>query len=150
MGQFGLGPDDLDEKGRPQLHTWCVQLTKALADSRFEEQREDGELGPSEDQGGIETLAAGGMHTLAIDQKGQVRSWGINDGAALGRITATNPDPNNPGRFLPNDEFESWPFVVEELKKEGFRAVKVAAGDSVSVAVSDKGDVRAWGSFRVS
>ena len=40
--------------------------------------------------------------------------------------------------------------VVEQLEQEGFRAVSVAAGDSVSVAVSDIGEVRAWGSFRVS
>jgi len=42
------------------------------------------------------------------------------------------------------------PLVIESLEKEGFRAVQVAAGDSVSIAVSDKGKVRAWGSFRVS
>ena len=34
--------------------------------------------------------------------------------------------------------------------EEGFRTVSVAAGDSVSVAVSDQGEIRAWGSFRVS
>lgn len=113
--------------------------------ARFQEQAEEGELGSP---GGIETIAAGGMHTLAIDQKGQVRSWGINDNAALGRNTAKIPDPENAGGFLPADEYETWPFVIEALVKENFRAVKVAAGDSVSVAVSDKGDVRAWGSFR--
>lgn len=120
------------------------------ADNRFEEQIEDGELGPAPEQGGIETIACGGMHTLAVDQKGQVRSWGINDNAALGRNTAFNPDPENPGGYLPADEFEAWPFVVKDLVEQDFRAVKVAAGDSVSVAVSDKGDLRAWGSFRVS
>lgn len=33
---------------------------------------------------------------------------------------------------------------------EPFRAVRVAAGDSVSLAISDRGELRAWGSFRVS
>ncbi|WOO78367.1 Protein pim1 [Vanrija pseudolonga] len=136
MGQFGTGPDDLDEKPRPQLHKW------------FEEKKEDGELGSGPDKGGIETIAAGGMHTLAIDEKGQVRSWGINDNAALGRNTANVPDPNNAGSTLPAEDFETWPFVVDALAKDGFRAVKLAAGDSVSVALSDKGKLRAWGSFR--
>ena len=31
-----------------------------------------------------------------------------------------------------------------------FRATRIAAGDSVSVAVSEEGEVRVWGSFRVS
>lgn len=33
---------------------------------------------------------------------------------------------------------------------ERFRATRVAAGDSISVALSDQGEVRVWGSFRVS
>lgn len=39
--------------------------------------------------------------------------------------------------------------LVEKLREEGFRAVRVAAGDSISVAIDATGDVRAWGSFRV-
>jgi regulator of chromosome condensation len=34
--------------------------------------------------------------------------------------------------------------------EESFRAVRVAASDSASLALSDKGEVRVWGSFRVS
>ncbi|GFZ51886.1 Poly(A)+ RNA transport protein 2 [Saitozyma sp. JCM 24511] len=138
MGQFGLGPDELEEIGRPKLHSW------------FEEQIEDGKLSRdgTSGSGGLETVAAGGMHTLAIDEGGKVRSWGINDNAALGRITANVPDPNDPSATIPNEDLETYPFVVETLEKEGFRAVKVAAGDSVSVALSDKGEIRVWGSFR--
>lgn len=79
-----------------------------------------------------------------------MRSWGINDNAALGRITTDVPDPNDPSAVLPNEDLETVPFVLDGLEQEGFRAVQVAAGDSVSVAVSDKGKLRAWGSFRVS
>ncbi|KAL7422402.1 hypothetical protein Q5752_003048 [Cryptotrichosporon argae] len=138
MGQFGTGPDDLDEKPRPQLHT------------KFEELREDGELARDgkPGSGGLEAIACGGMHTLAIDEAGHVRSWGINDNAALGRETANVPDPAKPGSTLPAEDFETWPLVVPSLAHAGFRAVKVAAGDSVSVALSDKGELRAWGSFR--
>lgn len=88
------------------------------------------------------------MHTLAVDEAGHTRSWGINDNAALGRNTANQPDPENPGSTLPAEDFETWPFVVQALEDEGFRAVKVAAGDSVSVALSADGGLRAWGSFR--
>ncbi|ORY29674.1 regulator of chromosome condensation 1/beta-lactamase-inhibitor protein II [Naematelia encephala] len=134
-GQNGLGPDELDEIPRPRLQTW------------LDEQQKEGKLG-RDGKGGIETLACGGMHTLAIDEAGRVRSWGINDNAALGRITVDVPDPNNPDSKIPNEDLETYPFVIEALEKEGFRAVQVDAGDSVSVAVSDKGEVRAWGSFR--
>jgi regulator of chromosome condensation len=78
-----------------------------------------------------------------------VRSWGINDNASLGRITSDVPDPNSPGSVIPNEDLESYPYVIEELEKEKFRAVQVAAGDSISVAVNENGEIRAWGSFRV-
>ncbi|WWC93347.1 hypothetical protein V866_000181 [Kwoniella sp. B9012] len=138
MGQFGLGPDELDEIARPKLHSW------------FEEEIEDGKLSRDgkEGSGGLEAVACGGMHTLAIDEAGRVRSWGINDNAALGRVTTNVPDPKDPESIIPNEDLETVPLVVEALEKEGFRAVKVAAGDSVSVAISDQGELRAWGSFR--
>lgn len=40
--------------------------------------------------------------------------------------------------------------LVQGLEEEDFRAVRVAAGDSVSLALSDNGELRCWGSFRVS
>lgn len=80
----------------------------------------------------------------------KVRSWGINDNASLGRITSDVPDPSNPGSVIPNEDLETYPFVIEELQKQKFRAVQVAAGDSISVAVNEEGEIRAWGSFRVS
>jgi regulator of chromosome condensation len=60
------------------------------------------------------------------------------------------PDPNNSGAVISNEDLETYPYVIEALEKEGFRAVQVAAGDSISVAVDANGDIRAWGSFRVS
>ena len=39
--------------------------------------------------------------------------------------------------------------LVQTLADEGFRAVRIAAGDSVSVALGEDGQLRAWGSFRV-
>ncbi|CAK9781975.1 RCC1/BLIP-II protein [Cutaneotrichosporon oleaginosum] len=135
-GQFGTGPDDLGEKPRPQLNTW------------FEEKRAQGEMGNESNHGGLEAIASGGMHNLGIDELGQVRSWGINDGAQLGRKTVNIPDPSDSSAVIPFEELETQPLVVEALKADGFRAVKVAAGDGVSIALSDLGDLRAWGSFR--
>ena len=140
MGQIGLGPDQLDEIPRPKLHTW------------FEAQIEGGKLSGDRrsGSGGFETVACGGMHTLAVDEGGRVWSWGINDNASLGRITADVPDPSNPPNTIPNEDLETVPHVLDSVTLDGFRAVQVAAGDSVSIAVSDKGQLRAWGSFRVS
>ena len=100
--------------------------------------------------------------SLCLTTPTQVLSWGINDNAALGRRTTRNPE-------IEAEVYETEPMPVEGLSpsgvgilggpapaggKEGqverFRATRVAAGDSVSVALSDQGEVRVWGSFRVS
>ena len=80
----------------------------------------------------------------------QVWSWGINDNAALGRPTAGVPDPDHPEETLEPEILETQPMVVQTLVDENFRAVDVSAGDSVSVALGEDGELRAWGSFRVS
>jgi regulator of chromosome condensation len=79
-----------------------------------------------------------------------VWSCGANDNAALGRLTTNVPDPNNEGLFLDIDEVTSWPQTIQALVDQNFRAVLVAAGDSISATVSDNGDLRVWGTFRVS
>jgi regulator of chromosome condensation len=59
----GLKPrlDALGDISRPRLHTW------------FKEAIDAGVLG-SEQGAGIDDLCAGGMHTLAVDEAGKVRS----------------------------------------------------------------------------
>ncbi|KAJ3923581.1 regulator of chromosome condensation 1/beta-lactamase-inhibitor protein II [Lentinula edodes] len=136
FGQFGLGPDALDEFDKPKKHGWA------------EEQIQDGTFG--EEGAGLEEIAGGGMHSLFIDEKGTIWSCGLNDDAALGRITQNVPDPKNPGSFLDVDELTSVPHPLQTLVDEGFRAVKVATGDSICAAVNDKGELRVWGSFRVN
>jgi len=60
------------------------------ADKRFEEMAEDGELSrDGQPGGGLETIYAGGMHNLAIDEAGKVPSSshdsiGANDRSVLG------------------------------------------------------------------
>ncbi|KAG8892960.1 hypothetical protein FRC00_011285, partial [Tulasnella sp. 408] len=138
FGQFGLGTDEIGEIKRPKAHSW------------FNQQMEEGKLGTSTEPGaGLEMVSAGGMHNLAIDEAGRVWSWGVNDGAALGRKTAgvINPETNEP---FENEDLETVPHVIQKLIDEKFRAVFVAAGDSVSIAISDAGELKAWGSYRSS
>jgi len=58
FGQFGMGPDILGEITKPRRNAWAA------------EQIEDDVFG--EDQAGMESVAAGGLHTVFIDEKGVV------------------------------------------------------------------------------
>ena len=42
------------------------------------------------------------------------------------------------------------PYPLQTLVDEKFRTVRVAAGDSIAAAISAEGELRVWGSFRVS
>ena len=58
FGQFGMGPDILGELSKPKRNAWA------------EEQVEKDVFG--EDKGGMESVAAGGLHTVFIDERGAV------------------------------------------------------------------------------
>ncbi|KAJ7828120.1 hypothetical protein B0H14DRAFT_2594787 [Mycena olivaceomarginata] len=73
-----MGPELLGELDKPKKHSWV------------EEQIEAGTFGP--DNAGIETVAAGGMHSVFAAEKGTVWTRGVNDDAALGRVTEGVPD----------------------------------------------------------
>ena len=63
------------------------------------------------------------------------------------------PDPKDDRAAVEVDEKTQdpvWkPVPIHTLVEEGFRAVKIVAGDSFSAAISDKGELRAWGAFSV-
>jgi alpha-tubulin suppressor-like RCC1 family protein len=65
-------------------------------------------------------VVAGGLHTLALSKTGKVYSWGCNDQKALGRAGE-----------------ESEPHQVTDL--DHILVVKIACGDSCSVALTDQG-----------
>ena len=48
------------------------------------------------------------------------------------------------------EELAATPHVIDALVTQKFRAVAVEAGDCTGVALSDKGELRIWGTFRVS
>ena len=63
------------------------------------------------------------------------------------------PDPKDDKAAIEVDEKTQdpvWkPVPIHSLIEEEFRAVKIVAGDSFSAAISDKGELRAWGAFSV-
>ncbi|KAI0061151.1 RCC1/BLIP-II [Artomyces pyxidatus] len=132
-----MGPSFLDEFPKPRKNTWV------------EEKMTEGALGAGPGAGVI-AVAAGGMHSLFIDENGTIWSCGVNDDAALGRITKDVPDPDEPGKFKNVDILTSIPHPLQSLIDDKFRAVKIAAGDSISAAISTEGQLRVWGSFRAN
>ncbi|KAF5380523.1 hypothetical protein D9615_004510 [Tricholomella constricta] len=138
-GQFGTGPSDDElfvEKRVPKRNRWFMAQSVA------------GTFGAP--GAGIEAIAAGGLHTMFVDENGTVWTCGNNDNAALGRQTTDVPDSQNPGSFVDETDLASYPHPLQSLVDEGFRAVRIAAGDSISGAISTEGELRVWGSFRVN
>jgi len=107
---------------------------------------------------GIVDLAVGGMHVAALDKDGKVWTWGVNDQGSLGRDTKsavpTATKMKDDGSDSDSDDeedlnpLESTPGVVDGFP-EGVKVVKLACGDSISVAIADDGKVYSWGTFRV-
>jgi regulator of chromosome condensation len=63
FGQFGWGADNLGELSTPKRNTW------------FENRMPQGDFGGT--GAGLEAIAAGGLHTLFIDEKGTVSSISV-------------------------------------------------------------------------
>ncbi|MFJ4094216.1 RCC1 domain-containing protein [Kitasatospora sp. NPDC089913] len=76
--------------------------------------------------GGVQAVAAGGSHALALLKDGTVRAWGLNDKSQLGDGTTTNAN---------------LPVTVAGL--EDVKAI--AAGDTFSMALLKDGTVKTWG-----
>ena len=71
----------------------------------------------------------------------------MNDDAALGRQTKDVKDTD--GNPVDADELSYTPHVVEDLVQQNFRAVQVVGGDSIGAVLSERGQLRIWGSFKV-
>jgi regulator of chromosome condensation len=138
MGELGLGATSRDRNvKRPRLN---VHL--------------------STDKVGIVDVAIGGMHVAALDSEGRVWTWGVNDQGSLGRDTKTSTaikeiemkdgdDSDSDSEEEELNPMESKPGLVQGFP-EGVKVVKLACGDSISVAIADDGMVYSWGTFRVS
>jgi hypothetical protein len=87
-------------------------------------------------------VACGGLHNLALHADGRhLFSWGVNDTGPLGRITLDAE--KHPG----TDQMEHTAKPVDTPPNMG-HIVKVAAGDCSSIAITLKGKVYTWGSYR--
>uniref|UniRef100_A0A5S6R2C1 Regulator of chromosome condensation n=1 Tax=Trichuris muris TaxID=70415 RepID=A0A5S6R2C1_TRIMR len=119
FGQLGMGPDNLS-------------LTK------FQEVKLKEDLT-------ITMVAAGGVHSLLLTDVGTVYSTGCNDDGPLGRQcldengVATDDDADF--TFRPVE------FNAEDMQVHG-KIVMVTAGDCHSAALTEKGSVFVWGTFR--
>jgi len=132
MGELGLGPQ-LNQRNvkRPRLNANLLP-----------------------EKVGVVDIAVGGMHCAAIDDKGRVWTWGVNDQGVLGRDTTWSPDQEDTAMDSDDEDEEllnpreSVPGLVEGFP-EGTVVTKVACGDSITVALTSEGQVYAWGTFRV-
>ncbi|GAA5903078.1 hypothetical protein JCM8208_000445 [Rhodotorula glutinis] len=133
-GQLGMG-EDKTEAEEPVRHSVLNKMIR--------EQKPGHEYG-------VADVTAAGMHNLFVDGNGEIWSCGINDNATLGRLTAG----------ADSDELESVPMPVQDqhaaivdskLKAahgHPFKAVRCYAGDSISLAQDERGDIKMWGAFR--
>ncbi|KAA6415269.1 MAG: regulator of chromosome condensation [Trebouxia sp. A1-2] len=87
--------------------------------------------------------AAGGMHCVALAANHEVWTTGVNDEGALGRPTASKIWEN---AGVPLTDAYTWGKV--DVPSLHGRVVQVAAGDSHTVALTEKGAVYAWGTYR--
>ncbi|KAI8989064.1 regulator of chromosome condensation 1/beta-lactamase-inhibitor protein II [Trametes punicea] len=118
---FGWGSNGAGQLGMGEgpVH---AELPRPIRNQLVERCIAEGQFG--EVGAGLGTIAAGAFHSLMVSEDGSVWSFGSNETATL-----------VPGR-------------IQSLLDEDFRAVRVVAGDCVSAALSDKGELRAWGLYR--
>ncbi|CAL8100832.1 unnamed protein product [Orchesella dallaii] len=95
------------------------------------EKRKFPALVPSLENKKITAVACGGMHTIVLEDNGSVWSFGLNDDKALGRFTKEEEDAFEPGKV--------------DIKK---KVTQISAGDSHSAALTEDGEVYAWGCFK--
>jgi len=77
----------------------------------------------------VKAIAAGGAHSLALTESGEVYAWGWNREGQLGL-----------------GEMGDWKVRLTPTKVEGLPKVKaIAAGGGYSLALTESGEVYAWG-----
>lgn len=120
---------------------------------------------------GLVQIACGAMHSVALSHDNTIFTWGANDDMALGRKTkgkyleeaerietekkaaakgddsdSEDDDDDTNGLSL----LEAKPMAIPDFPPAGVTITQVAAGDSVSLALTSTGNVYGWGNFRVS
>lgn len=129
MCELGLGPDSRNKTvKRPRLNPYLAKID-------------------------VVDIAVGGMHAAALTKSGDIYTWGVNDQGALGRDTKWDPNAEDAMAADDSDSEaealnpkESVPTAVEHAQT----FIKVAASDSLTVAIDRDGHIWAWGTFRCS
>lgn len=110
---------------------------------------------------GVVQVACGGMHMAALTHDNKILTWGVNDVGALGRETTWAgglKSIDDDDKSVDSDDedsglnpLESTPTAIPASSfSDGTTFVKVSAGDSHTLALTDEGLVYGWGQFRVS
>ena len=100
------------------------------------------------------------MHCVALTNDNKIFTWGVNDHRALGRDTEwsggwVDMDGKDHPQDSDNSETElnpreSTPSAIDEsCFPTGTTFTQVAAGDNATFALTEKGQVYGWGTFRV-
>ena len=107
---------------------------------------------------GVVQISCGGMHVVALTHDSQILTWGVNDDGALGRDTSWDGGLRDMDKDEEDSDDEdsglnpkeSTPTAIASTSfPEGTIFTQVAASDSCTLAVTDKGLVYGWGTFRV-
>lgn len=89
------------------------------------------------------------MHTAVLTNSGRVLTWGVNDEGALGRHTEGEAWKANQHLVAkagpPGDSYTP---AAALLPAGAPRVARLSAGDSHTVALTRRGSIYAWGTFR--
>ena len=106
----------------------------------------------------IHQIAAGGMHCVALNEDGNVYTWGCSDEGSLGVLDPAEDGflPNlvtgfYPSQYGPNGTaglLDSFGNVLPFEQRPEANILQVAAGSTQSLALSSTGDVYSFGSIR--
>lgn len=112
---------------------------------------------------GVVQVATGGMHCVALTNDNKIITWGVNDQGACGRDTTwdgglKDMDAKSNASDSEDEEddnglnpLEATPTAIPaDAFPDDVKFVQVAAGDSISFALTDDGFLYGWGTFRVS
>lgn len=120
---------------KSNVFTWGCGQQNQLG-RRVVERTRAGGLVPREfglKRGTITFINSGAYHSFAIDNKGQVWAWGLNNYGQTGIEDSVGES----GGVVPQ------PTIVEALK--AFNIKQLAGGNHHSVALTQEGDVLVWG-----
>jgi regulator of chromosome condensation len=113
------------------------------------------------DKVGVVHMVIGGSHCAVLTHDNQILTWGVNDEGALGRDVTweaptrdidderSNNDSDDDSETGVNPK-ESTPISIDmSAFPDGTVFTQLAAGDSMTFALTDEGLVYGWGTFRV-